>query len=421
MTSRAADHNTLAIEVLNEKAARHGLTVLTHEKPFAKINGSGKHNNWGLNTDTGANLFVPGKTVEDQRRFVTFVAALARTINLHGDLLRVGVASAGNDYRLGAQEAPPAIISLYTGEIMEQHLQGVVNGKPLEGYTKDSQTLEFGTRAVQPVRAAKEDRNRTAPFPFCGNRFEFRAVGSNQNIAFPLALLNTAMADSLSELSDAIEKGKSHRDAVADMLKAHFRCIFNGNGYSEEWHQEAERRGLYHLKTTPDAIPRLTVAKNVNMLKRYGVFNEETVQARESMMYHDYIEAVLIEVNTLLEMMYSHIIPACLQDQSEMNRVAKPTQSVQEFITSKIQLTDQIVQRTDALKKAKEDFPENGSLSEQALYCRDVLKLGMSSIREVTDRAERIVAEKHWPFPKYDEILYTHHPEADHGPEGLSV
>ena len=248
LTNIAADENTLALEIMEDLSVEFGIKALTHEKPFAGINGSGKHCNWGVNTDTGANLLTPGKTPQSQATFMAFVAALARTVHLHGDLMRVGVATAGNDHRLGAQEAPPAIMSLYTGDLMMSHIDKILAGGELAGYGSEQTAIDFGTTKIPAVTANLEDRNRTAPFPFCGNRFEFRAVGSNQNIAFPLTMLNTAYAESLGELAAAIEAGATPRDAVAETFQTHLPAIFNGDGYSEDWQIEAAKRGLKNLK-----------------------------------------------------------------------------------------------------------------------------------------------------------------------------
>ena len=263
LSNISADQNVLAMEVLESVAIRHGLVCLMHEKPFANINGSGKHNNWGLNTNTGENLFLPGKTKEQQERFIVFVTALARALDVHGDVIRTGIANSGNDHRLGAQEAPPAIISLYTGNLMEKHLKEILeNDGPLEGYGSKSESLNFGTKSILEMEKNIEDRNRTAPFPFCGNRFEFRAVGSLQNIAWPLTLVNAAMTDSMSAMSDLIESGKTPKDAVKEMLGKHMRVIFNGNGYSSEWPIEAKKRGLWDLPQTVDALGAFNSEKN---------------------------------------------------------------------------------------------------------------------------------------------------------------
>jgi len=302
------------LQLSNEVAARHGLVVLHHEKPFAGINGSGKHNNWGLNTDSGKNLYAPGKTEESQADFAAFVTALTYAFNIHADAIRCSIATAGNDHRLGAQEAPPAIISLYTGHNMKAHLDAVVEGGPLAGYQDNGQPVPSGSKSVQTVTGAEEDRNRTAPMPFCGNRFEFRAVGSSQNIAFPLTVLNTAVADGCSVISDLCDGGMPVRDAVAKVLEDNRQAIFNGNGYSEEWPIEAAERGLLNLKNTPEALATWDSQKNRDLFEKYGVFTPAETEARAETLHEQYTAAVQMEASIMLEMMDTGIIPACAED-----------------------------------------------------------------------------------------------------------
>ena len=317
LTNVAADQNILAMEVMAEVAAAHGLTALFHEKPFAGVNGSGKHCNWGLNTDTGKNLFNPGKTAETQTDFIASLAALAFALNNHGDVLRCGVASAGNDHRLGAQEAPPAIVSLYTGSVLEQHLSAIVNeGAELAGYNPSvsGSMLSFGTNAVEAVPASAEDRNRTAPFPFCGNRFEFRAVGASQNIALPLTFVNTAVAAGFSALSDKIEGGQSVRDAVAETLEENFRVIFNGDGYSADWVVEAEKRGLPNLNNATKALSTFDSDKNKELFSSTKVFGAHEVTARKDILLGEVAGAILIEARTALRMVETGYKPAFATD-----------------------------------------------------------------------------------------------------------
>lgn len=407
VTSRAADWNSVSLEVLQEVAYRHGMVALLHEKPFAGLNGSGKHCNWGLNTDTGANLFVPGDNAFEQQRFMTFVSALARTLNVHGDVIRIGVASESNDHRLGAQEAPPAIISLYTGANMHSHIEKIIQGGALEGYGKESRPLDFGAKAVQTIAASKEDRNRTTPFPFCGNRFELRAVGSNFNIAWPMALLNTAMADSMAELSAKIESGASVRDAVANNFKEHNRVIFNGNNYSEEWRQEATRRGIWHLKTTPEAIAQIDSAKNVKLFASHKVLSEDSVRARKEIMYAQYIEAVRIEASTLLEMLNTQIIPVLLNDMSKAPKDATP--AANKFIQDKAAKYNKVIEEAQKLQDIHDKFPHHEDAVAQSAYALNTVKPQMRAVRTVTDAVERLVPHDDWPIPKYDELIYSHH------------
>ena len=279
----------VAMEIMEDVSARHDIVTLFHEKPFAGLNGSGKHNNWGLNTDSGKNLFAPGSSTESQTDFFAFTAALARALHVHGDVIRVGVATAGNDHRLGAQEAPPAIISLYPGQNMEDHIRKIVAGGDLPGYSSEGQQVMAGARSVSPIPAGIEDRNRTAPFPFCGNRFEFRAVGSAQNIALPLALLNTAMAESIGILADRIEGGESVRDAVAGMFEEHMPVIFSGDGYSDAWPVEAEKRGLLNLRNTVDAVETFNSDKNQKLFESQKVFKPQELAGRQETMFEQYV------------------------------------------------------------------------------------------------------------------------------------
>ena len=327
------------------------------------------------------------------------VACLARTLHVHGDVVRVGVATAGNDHRLGAQEAPPAIISLYTGELMEKHLQKVVNGGELAGYGQETTTIDFGSDAVSPITANLEDRNRTAPFPFCGNRFEFRAVGSSQNISYPLAILNSAVAESMGVLADAIEGGKSPRDAVADMLKEHWAVIFNGDGYSDEWPVEAARRGLPNLKNTVDAVETLCSSKNQKLFASQGVFTEKELEARQEVMFEKYTNDITIEANCLVNMMETGVLPACAKDLANYQGT--------DLGTKRAAIYKQLETATDELQSMYENLPE-GSPNDQARYCVDVIKPQLAAVRDLSDTAERLVEADLWPFPKYADILYAH-------------
>merc|ERR1719367_742831 len=276
----SSDNNVLFMEVATKEAQKVGLVVLFHEKPFAGINGSGKHNNWSVATDTGLNLFYPGKTDPTRELFVTGIACLAHGLKQHNELVRCAVAHAGNDHRLGAQEAPPAIISLYPGTGFEAHVDAVIAGGPLLGYRAQKAVADTKCSAAMPAPCGVEDRNRTAPFPFCGNRFEFRAVGSSQNCSFPIAIVNTVMSSGMAELSGLIEGGMKHRDAVADMFKKNRNVIFTGNGYSAEWPEEAAKRGLPNLSTTPLAVATFNSEKAKKVFTEMGIFSNEECDAK---------------------------------------------------------------------------------------------------------------------------------------------
>merc|ERR1711988_1007790 len=303
-------------EVCAKESAKLGLHILFHEKPFAGINGSGKHNNWSIGTDTGLNFFYPGKTDDARKLFVTGIACLAHGLKQHNELVRCAVAHAGNDHRLGAQEAPPAIISLYPGTGFEAHVDSIIAGGDLLSYKPNKQKASPGCKASMDVESNVEDRNRTAPFPFCGNRYEFRAAGSSQNCSFPVMICNTIMAAGMAELSKKIEGGMAARDAVAEMYKANRGVIFTGNGYSAEWPVEAQKRGLSNLNTTPKAIKTWAQEKNKTTFEELGIFSREETEARAEVMYEAYNTTLSVEAHTMVDMIRSGILPACAKDLS---------------------------------------------------------------------------------------------------------
>lgn len=397
VTNIAADENALAMEIMEDLAVKFNLKVLTHEKPFAGINGSGKHCNWGVNTDTGINLLTPGKTTESQARFITCVAALARAVHVHGDALRVGVATAGNDHRLGAQEAPPAIISLYTGDVMEDHIRKIIAGGALGGYGAGETDISFGTSKVPPLKARLEDRNRTAPFPFCGNRFEFRAVGANQNINFPLAILNTAYAESMQVMATEIEGGTSVRDVVAEMFKRHMPAIFNGNGYAPEWQTEAASRGLKNLKSSPDAYAGFASDKNIALFSSQLVMSAEEVHARKDILEEEYVLTVEIEASCLLKMIDTAVLPTCAKDLKTYagTGLGKVRQEVYAAVDS-------------AVNKLREVHAGLNEAENSPRYCVDVLLPAMAEVRKAADRAEGFIEKSLHPIPSYEDVLFFH-------------
>merc|ERR1711907_504066 len=403
LTNIANDQNQVAFEVTNEVAKRNGLMALYHEKPFAGINGSGKHNNWGLNTDSGKNLYNPGKTSESQADFAAFVAALTYAVNVHADAIRCSIATAGNDHRLGAQEAPPAIISLYTGLTMEAHLAAIKGGGALAGYADAGKAIEYGSNAMQTIMGGQEDRNRTAPLPFCGNRFEFRAVGSSQNIAFPLAVLNTAVADGCAAISDKIEAGASPRDAVAAVLKEHWRCIFNGDGYSEEWPVEAGKRGLLNLKNTPEALATFANEKNQVLFEKYGVWTREETIARSEIHHEQYVSQVAMEAETMLEMMDTGIIPACATDLLKFEGTT--------LGGDRATLYGDMAKANEKLRTAVAGIPEDAH--DAAAYIAGSVIPEMVAVRELADTAEKKCSRELWPYPTYGEVIYSHMSEGE--------
>merc|ERR1719326_2426142 len=315
VANASCDSNVLFMEVCAKESQKRGLAVLFHEKPFAGINGNGKHANWSVGTDTGLNFFYP-KTYGDERDtiYTTALACLSHGLLEYNELVRCSVAHAGNDHRLGAQEAPPAIISLYPGTGFEAHVDAVIGGGDLHTFKAEKKKQSTGCNASMDVESNVEDRNRTAPFPFCGNRYEFRAVGSSQNCSMPVMLCNAVMAAGMDELSTRIEGGAKARDAVADMYKLNRKVIFTGNGYSAEWPQQAKERGLANLKTTPEAIKTWAQEKHVKLFDKLKILSAEETEARTEVMYEAYNTTLVVEANTMVNMVQTGILPACAKD-----------------------------------------------------------------------------------------------------------
>merc|ERR1740116_792802 len=387
------------MEAMNTKATKYGLAVLFHEKPFAGINGSGKHANWSVGTDTGINFFYPGKTDEARTIYTAALACLAHGIFQYNEMLRCAVAHAGNDFRLGAQEAPPAIISLYPGAGFEAHVDNVIKGGPLHEFKAEKKKQPTGCRASMPIEANVEDRNRTAPFPFCGNRYEFRAVGSSQNCSFPITICNTIMAAGMSVLAEEIEKGTNVRDAVAAMYKKNRQVIFTGNGYSPEWPAEAAKRGLPNLNTTPKAIKEWASAKNIEIFKKLKILTEEETRARTEVMYEAYNATLMTEVRTLIQMVETGILPACAKDLAiyGQSKLAGGRAKVYESIAAESQKLQ------DLLAQVPED------MEKEADFLCDIMKPQMDAVRRLVDQAEGLMEKSLYPYPTYEAMLYHHH------------
>jgi len=396
----SCDNNVLFMEILEREAAKLGLHALLHEKPFAGINGSGKHNNWSVGTDTGMNLFYPGKTDPARELFVIGIACLAYGLCQHNEVVRCSVAHAGNDHRLGAQEAPPAIISLYPGTGFEEHVDAIIAGGPILGYKAEKSSADPKAAAAMPAVCGVEDRNRTAPFPFCGNRFEFRAVGSSQNCSFPIAVCNTIMASGMAVLSDLIEGGTSKRDAVAQMFKENRHVIFTGNGYSAEWPEEAKKRGLPNLNTTPLAIATFNSDKSKKLFQSMGVFTAEEVDAKVEIMFENYNTTLSIEVSTLIDMVETGILPACAKDFAKFASLPALAGDREATYTG-------IKTETDKLKEMFASKP--GEACAEAKYLCDVIKPQMLAIRKLVDKAEGLLEDGLYPYPTYDQLIYSHH------------
>jgi len=396
----SSDNNVLFMEVATKEAEKLGLVVLFHEKPFAGINGSGKHNNWSVGTDTGLNFFYPGKTDPARELFVTGIACLAYGLKQHNELVRCSVATAGNDHRLGAQEAPPAIISLYPGTGFEAHVDAVIAGGPLLGYKAEKKLADPKASAAQGAPCGVEDRNRTAPFPFCGNRFEFRAVGSSQNCSFPIAIVNTIMASGMAKVAALIEGGMSHRDAVAQVYKENRSVIFTGNGYSAEWPEEAKKRGLSNLNTTPLAAATFNSEKAKEVFAAMGTFTAEECDARQEVMLENYCTVLGVEVQTMVQMVETGILPACAKDLAKYAS-APSLKGDREAVYAGIK------KETDKLKELLGKKPHD--LAPEAAYLCDTVKPQMAAVRGLVDKAEGLLEKGLYPYPTYEEIIYSHH------------
>jgi len=399
-SSASCDSNVLFMEVCAQEAQKRGLVVLFHEKPFAGINGSGKHNNWSIGTDTGINFFYPGKTDEERICYTTGVAALAYGLRAHNELVRVSVAHAGNDHRLGAQEAPPAIISLYPGVKFEAHIDAVINGADLLDYKAQRGKADPKCNAAEAIEANAEDRNRTAPFPFCGNRFEFRAVGSSQNCALPTTVINTVWASGCAHISELIEGGKSLRDAVGETFKSSRDVVFTGNGYSAEWPIEAAKRGLPNLNTTPLAIAQLATDANKKILSDMKVFSNQETEALSECMYENYITTLSTEVETMLQMVETGFIPAYARDLA--NYAGAP-----QLAGERPALYMSVKTESDSLAKLFSELPDG--LAAEAAYLDTVIKPQMAALRAKVDASEKVMQASLYPYPTYKAMLYDHH------------
>ena len=414
----ATDQNQLTMELMKKVALEHGLVCLLHEKPFAGINGSGKHDNWSLSTDDGKNLLDPGKSPMQNAQFLTFLAAIIKAVDEYSDLLRLSVASPGNDHRLGANEAPPAIISIFLGEELQAVVDALVEGK--EYTSNGKQMFNVGVSSLPDFPKDSTDRNRTSPFAFTGNKFEFRMVGSNLNIAGPNTILNTIVANSLTEFADELEKvsedkfNEALHDLLVKTISEHKRVIFNGNGYGDEWPVEAEKRGLLNLKSTVDAIPCLTAEKNVALFKKFGVYSEVELHARQEILLENYSKVINIEALTAADMAKTEILPAVMKYGKEICDIAASKKAVGleptvEMATAKkvndltAALSEKAAELSDAVVKAQ---AVEGEEQKARLYHDEVFSL-MQSLRAVADELETIVGEKDWPYPTYDELLFN--------------
>lgn len=418
-TNIATDHNQLTMEMMQKVAAKHGLVCLLHEKPFAGVNGSGKHNNWSLATDKGVNLLSPGETPYENAQFLLFLCAVIKAVDDYQDLLRLSVATAGNDHRLGANEAPPAVVSIFLGDELNGVLEAIENDTPYAGTEKTQ--MKLGVNVLPKFSRDTTDRNRTSPFAFTGNKFEFRMLGSSNSIACANIMLNSAVAESLKIYADRLENAEDFEGALHEMIrktiKDHKHIIFNGNGYDDAWIKEAtEKRGLLNYRTTPDCMPHLLDEKNVKMLTAHKVFSEAELKSRCEIMLDNYCKTVLIEANTMIDMAKTEIAPAVSGYVRELANTALAKKSVGSSISCSYEtgllkklaiLEDQIMIKAEALEDAVLKVQDSGDITEESYGIRDMVLSKMGELRVVCDSAETMTAKKYWPFPTYEDLLFS--------------
>ena len=420
-TNVAVDHNQLTMEIMKKVADKHNMVCLLHEKPFEGINGSGKHNNWSMSTDTGVNLLDPGKTPAENTQFLVFLVAVIKAVDDYADLLRVSVASAGNDHRLGANEAPPAIVSIFLGDELTDVLKSIENDTFFSN--KHAVQMDIGAKVLPHFIKDTTDRNRTSPFAFTGNKFEFRMLGSAASVANPNIVLNTAVAEGLAEFSAALKDvpEEEMESAVHALLKKtieeHKRIIFNGNGYTDEWVEEAEKRGLYNLKTTPDALPHFIAEKNIELFTKHGIFTKEELFSRYEIWLENYYKTINIESNTLAEMIQKQVIPSVYTYVEKLADTAAAKKSVVADISvaSEAALISKLSTLADTMAKdletLKADTAKALASSDDVLACskayQETVLEDMETLRKSADEAEALIPDELLPYPTYDELLFS--------------
>ena len=417
-TNIATDHNQLTMEIMQKVAAKPGLVCLLHETPFAGVNGSGKHNNWSIATDAGQNLLSPGETPYENAQFLLFLCAVIKAVDDYQDLLRISVATAGNDHRLGANEAPPAVVSIFLGDELNAVLEAIENDTPYQGAKKT--TMKLGSDVLPKFNRDTTDRNRTSPFAFTGNKFEFRMLGSSNSIACANIMLNTAVAESLKIYADRLEGVADFETALHDMIKKtikdHKRIIFNGNGYDDSWIKEAtEKRGLCNYRTTADCMPHILDEKNVRMLTSHKVFSEVELKSRCEIMLENYCKTVMIEACTMVDMAKKQILPAVSAYTTDLAESVGKKLKLGTDIACKYEkeavkklsiLCDKIAEATDLLEGTLVKIKAAESIGEESEMIRDAVLVAMSELRVACDEAETMTAEKYWPFPTYGDLLF---------------
>ena len=418
-TNIATDHNQLTMEIMQKVALKHGLVCLLHEKPFAGVNGSGKHNNWSMATDAGVNLLSPGETPYENAQFLVFLCAVIKAVDDYQDLLRISVATAGNDHRLGANEAPPAVVSIFLGDELTAVLEAIENNTPYVGAEKTQ--MKLGVDVLPKFSRDTTDRNRTSPFAFTGNKFEFRMLGSSNSIACANIMLNSAVAESLKVFADELEKSANFdadlQSLIRKTIKDHKRIIFNGNGYDDSWIKEAtEKRGLLNYRTTPDCIPHLLDRKNIDMLTSHKVFSEVELKSRYEITLENYCKTVIIEANTMVSMARTQIAPAIEKYINDLAKTASLKKSLSPdiscgfetgVITKLSGLVDTISAKTEELDRKIAEVQNIGEIGAQADAVRDSILTNMSELRLACDEAETVSAKEYWPFPTYGDLLFS--------------
>ncbi|SHE40868.1 glutamine synthetase [Caldanaerobius fijiensis DSM 17918] len=418
-TNIATDHNQLTMEIMKKVALRHGLVCLLHEKPFEGVNGSGKHNNWSMSTDDGQNLLDPGKTPHENAQFLVFLCAVIKAIDEYADLLRVAAASPGNDHRLGANEAPPAIISIFLGEQLTDILEQIENGGATS--SKEGGVLKIGVSTLPALPKDSTDRNRTSPFAFTGNKFEFRMIGSSASIATANYILNTIVAEELSQIADRLENASNFDEEVQNLLqeivKNHKRIIFNGNGYSEEWVEEAKRRGLPNLRSTVEAIPALIAEKNIRVMEKHGVLSRVELEARYEIMLENYSKTINIEALTMLDIAKRQLLPAVIYFTTKLAESINSIKATGLDVDTSAQaeLLKEVSSLTAAFKKSIGELEQTvekasemeGDSYKLACYYRDVVFVKMGEVRKIADKLETLVDKELWPLPSYSDMLFS--------------
>jgi glutamine synthetase len=410
-TSVGSDHNMIVMQTMRKLAPRHGLAFLIHEKPFAGINGSGKHNNWSMATDDGENLLDPGTDPHANAQFLAFLVAVIRGVNEHADILRASIADAGQDHRLGANEAPPAIMSIFLGSQLEDVIQQLEQGAA--SASKKGGTVALGVTSLPELPKDATDRNRTSPFAFTGNKFEFRAVGSSAPIYWPQTVLNTAVADSLSKLADDLDKLKPGdfdglTKVLSGVVKANKQVLFEGNNYATEWHEEAARRGLPNNATTPDALPALTTPKAKSLFSRFGVLTERELQARSDIAWERYVKVGIIEASTALDIAKTMIVPAVAEYLGRLSGATSSSRGLGKICEEVSEMADVLVERIEALEHAQHAIHDAGSIEAEARTIVDQVIPAQNALREIGDKLEGYVADDLWPLPKYRELLFQY-------------